>query len=196
MQPLHMIYECETPDKHTDMRKTRHVSVSSLFPKKSADRLSVVDAADSLGKMGSNFKDFQLWTQAAMFVLRNAVRYDDLVKSGSVDARDGISTEYAVGEQSVDVCSTLLLQQFGSSCDSIGGIRQIVNEDGNSIGNLANQHHRSILAVGNTGGPTFLGHMSVRKFREMGVLPCGSMRIPYSGRPRLPLLSSLRQHRD
>ena len=56
MQPPHVIDECETPDKLTYGRpETRKRLTFSLLPEKSADRFSVVDAADRLGEHRSNF---------------------------------------------------------------------------------------------------------------------------------------------
>ena len=188
--------KCETPNRLTGRCMKDQKYILSLLPEKSADRLSMVHTADGFGEHGPNFQNFQLGAQAAVFILRNAIRYDDLVQSGGINSGNGIATEYAVGEQSINVGCSLLLQQLGRSSNCVGCIRKIVDQDSNSVGNLSDQHHGGVLAIGNAGGSTFLGDMSVRKFREMGVLPCGSMRIPYSGRPQLPLLSSHHLHQD
>lgn len=148
--------------------KDRNICSLYLLPEESTDRLSMVHAANGFGEHRTNFKDFQLGAQATVFILRNAVRYDDLVQSGSIDTRNGISTEYAVSEQSVNVGCSLLFQQLGRPCNCVRRIRQIVDQDSNSVGNLSNQHHGGVLAIGNAGGSTFLGDMSVRKFRERG----------------------------
>jgi hypothetical protein len=88
--------------------------------------------------------------------LIHAVGHNDLVKRTSVDALDSVTTQDTMSEKGIYLRCTFLLEQLGSTSNSIGGIRQIVNQNGYSITDIANQHHGGILAVGDFGGAALL----------------------------------------
>jgi len=47
----------------------------------------------------------------------------------------------------VDCMRALLLQEFGGARDGVGGIGQVVDEDGGSVGDVSDEEHGGVLAV-------------------------------------------------
>src|SRR6201747_901920 len=115
-----------------------------------------------------------------MLFLRDTVRDNDLIQCRSVDAGYGISTEYAMREQCIDVGGPFFLQQLGCPGDCIGRICQIIDKDTNFVGNIPYKHHCGILTLCNTRWSAFLRDMSVRKFRLMGTFTLWINAIPIS----------------
>lgn len=91
-----------------------------------------------------------------MVLLRNGVCHDHLVDSRSIDTRDGVTTENAVRQEGIDVSSTLLLEQLGSSRNGVAGIDEVVNEDADLVLDITHQHHAGIALLGVLGRASLL----------------------------------------
>lgn len=128
---------------------------------KNADRLSVVNTTDRLGKNAANLENLEFWASSLVLLLWNRVGNNDLVNSGGVEAGQSISGEDTVGNQRIDVGSTLALDKLGSTGDSVAGISQIIDDDGNTTCNISDKHHSGILAIGDACWATLLNFESV-----------------------------------
>lgn len=117
----------------------------------------MVDAADSLGKYRRNVQHVQLGAQSTVFVLRDRVGDHNLINGRVIDALYGVAAEHAVGNERIHSRGAFLSQQLSSTCDGVGGVDEIVNQDTDTIGNVAYQHHGGILSVCDARGPSFLG---------------------------------------
>lgn len=62
-----------------------------------------------------------------------------------------------MSQQGVDSGGALLLEEFGGAGDGVGGVGEVVDEDGEARGDIAHEHHGGVLAVGDLCGPAFLG---------------------------------------
>jgi hypothetical protein len=82
-----------------------------------------------------------------MLRLIDRVRHNDFVQGASVDAIDRIAAQDAVRDERVHLGCAFLLQQLGRACDGVGGVCQIVYEDGRAVCDVAHQHHGRVLAV-------------------------------------------------
>ena len=123
---------------------------------KNADRLSVVNTADGLGKNATNLENLELWASSLVLLLWHGVGDNNLVNSRGVEAGQGISGEDTVGDQRIDVGSTLALDKLGSAGDSVAGISQIIDDDSNTACNISDKHHSRILAIGDACWATLL----------------------------------------
>jgi hypothetical protein len=130
---------------------------SSLLPEERTDGLPMVHPADCLGKDQSDLQDFQLGTLATVLFLWDAVGDDDLVKRRGVDTGNGITAEHTMGDQGVDLGSTLLLQQLGSAGNGVGGVSQVIHEDAGLALDISHKHHGGILTIRDAGWASFLG---------------------------------------
>lgn len=117
----------------------------------------MVNTTDCLGEDLTNVQNFQLGTQSEVLILRNTIRYNDLIQWGSINPIDGISAEDTVGEECVDLGRALLLQKLRSSGDCVGSVRQIIDENCYPIRNISYEHHGGILSVCDSSGSAFLG---------------------------------------
>ena len=83
-----------------------------------AQRLAVVGAPDGLGDDLRDVQDIELLAQLGpVLVLRHAVGGDELVDAAVPDPVGGISAQYAVRDEGVDLGGALLLEQLGSADD-------------------------------------------------------------------------------
>lgn len=123
---------------------------------KNADRLSVVNTTDRLGKNATNLQNLEFWASSLVLLLWNRVGNNDLVNSRGIKAGQGISGEDTVGDQRIDIGSTLALDKLGSTGDSVAGISQIIDDDGNTACNISDKHHSGILAIGDACWATLL----------------------------------------
>lgn len=116
----------------------------------------MVNSANSFSKDGRNVQYLQLGAQTTMLVLGNRIGHNDLVNGRCIKTGDCVATEDTVGEQSIDFGCSLLLQELRSSCDGVGSVSQVVNQDANAIGNIANEHHASVSLFSKLNGAAFL----------------------------------------
>lgn len=121
-----------------------------------ADGFTVVDAADGLAKDGRDVNDLELGAQAAVLVLGHRVCDEHLINGRGVDARNGVAAEDAVRQQGIDLGGALLLEQLGCARDGVGGIGEIVDEDADAVGDVADKHHASVFLLGELDGTAFL----------------------------------------
>jgi hypothetical protein len=120
-----------------------------------------------LSKDVADLEDLQLGTPLLVLRLVDRVGYDDLVKRAGVDAINGIAAQDAVRDERVHLGSALLLQQLGGTCDGVGGVGQIVDENGGAVCNVTDQHHGRILPVADLGRAALL--VNQRKGHAKGV---------------------------
>jgi hypothetical protein len=120
-----------------------------------------------LSKDVADFEDLQLGTPLLVLRLVDRVGYDDLVKRTGVDAINGITAQDAVRDERIHLGSALLLQQLGGTCDGVGGVGQIVDEDGGAVCDVTDQHHGRILPVVDLSGAALL--VDQRKGHAKGV---------------------------
>ena len=104
----------------------------------------------------TNFQDLQLGTPAQVFRLVDAVSDNDLVESTGVDAVNGITAQNPMCNQRNNLGCTFPFHKFGSACDRVRRVCEVINENGCSIPYVAYQHHRGILTVCNPCRATFL----------------------------------------
>jgi hypothetical protein len=52
-----------------------------------------------------------------------------------------------VCDESVHFCSTLALEKFRSTGDSVGGVNQVVHEDADAIRDIADKHHAGVAVL-------------------------------------------------
>jgi hypothetical protein len=141
-----------------------------------ADGFAVVDTTDGLAKDGRDVQDVELGSQERLvLVLGHRVGHNQLVDGRRLDAVDGIAAEDAVGEERIDFGGTLLLEELGRPSDGVAGIRKIVDEDADTVRDVADEHHAGVLPVCDLGGAAFLrrGLVSGREGRQRDILPCG-----------------------
>jgi hypothetical protein len=98
----------------------------------------MVDTTNCLSEDPADLQNFQLGTQAAMFILRDAVGHHDLIQGGRIDTGDGITAEDTMSEQGVDVGGALLFQQLCGSCDGIRCVRQVIYKYGYFVRDISN----------------------------------------------------------
>lgn len=91
-----------------------------------------------------------------MFLLGNTIRDNDLIQRTGIDPLDSIATQHAVRQQRVDFGGALLLQQLGRARDGVGGVGEVVDEDADPVGDVADEHHGCVLAVGDFRRAAFL----------------------------------------
>jgi len=153
---------------------------------KHTDGFSMVNATDRFSEDTADVQDLKLGTQFLVLLLWHAVRDDDLVDRRSIDAGNRIAAEDAVGEKRVDVCGALAFHKLGGAGNCVGGVCEIVNEDGDTAGYVSYEHHRRILAIGDAGRSAFLQvWLVVASVRRQIILPYESKRSPYSNYRRL-----------
>ena len=111
------------------------------------DALTVMNTADGLGEDVANLQDLQLGALLEVLFLGYGVGGDDFVNRTGVDTLHSISGEHAVGDECVDLLSTFLLQKLGGTSDGVGGISQVVYENGSAATDFANEQHRGVLTV-------------------------------------------------
>lgn len=112
-----------------------------------------------LRKHAPNIQHLQLRTAFLVFLLRDTVRHHHLIQRAGIDPLDRIAGKHAVGEQGIDFRGALLFQEFGGAGDGVGGVGEVVDEDGEARGDVADEHHGSVLAVGDFCGAALLGGM-------------------------------------
>ena len=128
-----------------------------LVVEENADRFTVVDAADRLGENGGDVQDVELGSKLLLvLVLGYRVGNDQLVNRRSLDAVDSVTAEDTVSQQRVDGGGTLLLKELGGSGDGVAGIGNVVEKNADAIGNVTDEHHASVLAIGDLGRATLL----------------------------------------
>jgi hypothetical protein len=104
----------------------------------------------------ADFQDLQLWASAQVVNLIHTVGHNNLVKGTGVDALDSVATQDSMSDKGIYLRCTFPLEQLGSTSNGIGGVRQIINQNGYPITDIANQHHGGILAVSDFGGAALL----------------------------------------
>jgi hypothetical protein len=139
-------------DSETDKNSTCVV----LVLEEHTDGLSMVHSANGLGKDWRDVEHVQLGAHAAVFLLGNRVRYNHLVNGRSIESGNGVPTEDAVGDESVDLGSTLALEQFCSPRHRVAGIDYVVHQNADAVPDVADQHHASVALFVEFDGPTFL----------------------------------------
>lgn len=78
----------------------------------------------------SNFQNLQLRALFLVLALVNRVGDHYAVQIAGIDPLDGITAQYAVGHESPDKRGAFLLEQFCCTGDCVGGVSQVVNENG------------------------------------------------------------------
>ena len=155
---------------------------------------------DRLGKYPPNIQHLELRTPFLVFLLRYAVRHHDFIQRTGVDAVDGLPAENAVGEQGVDFGCALFFEEFCRTGDGVRGVGEVVDEDGEPVGDVADEHHGRVLAVGDFGGAALLrwglGKAGIKEFPDFGGIPCELARKACPARPRLQLLVWRHRHQD
>lgn len=91
-----------------------------------------------------------------MFVLRHAVGNHDLIQRTGVDAFDGVSAQDPVREQCDDCSCALFLEELCCSGDGVGGVCEVIDEDGGAVAHVADEHHGCVLAIGDFGRSALL----------------------------------------
>lgn len=134
-----------------------------------------------------NLQDDELRAPLLMFPLIDRVSDHDSVQRTGIDSLDCVAAEHAMRDQGVHFRGTLLFEEFGRPRDGIGGVGEIVDEDGGSAGHFADEHHCCVLAVGDLGGTTFLDIRLLVRVKPRtpviggGGVPCGSGQIQSRG---------------
>jgi len=116
--------------------------------KEPADRFTMVNTANGLCKDGRDVQHLQLGAETAMLFLRDRIGDDDPVNSRGIEARNGITAEDAVGEESVDLESAFALKQLGGPGDGVGRVAKVVDKDADAVGNVADEHHAGVARFG------------------------------------------------
>lgn len=70
-----------------------------------------------------------------------------LIDRASIDAVDSVATENAVSDEGIDLCRTLFLQQLCCPGYGVGGVSQVINQNGSPLCNIADEHHGCVLAI-------------------------------------------------
>lgn len=104
----------------------------------------------------ADFQNFQLRTALLVFGLGDAIGHDDFIQRTGVDAFDRVSAQNTVREQRDDGCGALFLEELRRSGDGVGGVGEVVDEDGGAVGHVADEHHGCVLAIGDFGGSALL----------------------------------------
>jgi hypothetical protein len=104
----------------------------------------------------ADLENLQLGAPRLVLGLVDGVGHNDLVQGTRVDAVDGVATKDAMRDQRIHLRGALLLDQLGRACDSVGCVRQVVDENGGAICDVANQHHGRVLAVADLCGAALL----------------------------------------
>lgn len=104
----------------------------------------------------ADLQDLELGAAAQVLTLVHTVGHHHLVEGAGVDALNGVTAQDAVGDESIHLGGTLLLEELGRPGNGVGGIRQIVNKNCGPVADIADQHHSGILAVGNFRGAALL----------------------------------------
>lgn len=135
---------------------TCRAMAQSVVLEKYADGLSVVHTADGLGKDGGDVENLELGALAAVLLLRDRVGDDDLVNGRGVDARNRVAAEDTVGDKGVDFCGSLALEQLGGARDGVGRVDQVVYENADAVGHVADEHHAGVALLGELDRTAFL----------------------------------------
>ena len=134
-------------------RETGHL----LVVEEDADGFTVVDTTNGLGEDGGDIQDLEPGSQRNLVVgLGHRVGDDHLVDGRGLDAADGIATEDAMAQESVDGGSTFVLEKLGGPSDGVSGIQKIIHQDAHTVGHVSDEHHGGILTIGNLGRASFL----------------------------------------
>ena len=91
-----------------------------------------------------------------MVVLGHGVGDDHLVDGRGLDAADGIATEDAMAQESVDGGGTFVLEELGGPRDGVSSVQKIIHQDAHAVGHVSDEHHGSILTIGDLGRASFL----------------------------------------
>jgi len=116
----------------------------------------MVNTSNSLGEYIAHFQHLQLGASCLVFSLVNCVGHDHFVECAGVDAIDRITTQNAVRDERIYLSCTFLLQQLRGTGYGVGGIGEIVDENGSAVCDVSDQHHGSVLSVVDLRGAAFL----------------------------------------
>ena len=98
----------------------------------------MVYSSDCFRKDITYLQHLEFRTETHILFLRNTVCDNDFIESGSIDPRNGIAAEHAMGEQRIHHRSTLLFQEFSCARDGIGGIGKVIHENSYFASNISN----------------------------------------------------------
>lgn len=113
-----------------------------------------------------------------VLLLGHTIGNDYLVKITVVDAINSVAAEDAVSDQRVNHSGAFFLQQSGCACNGVGGVGEIVDQDGRSVSDVAYKHHGCVLAIRDARWTPFLAlldgdALSTAKYHK----PCGSAQM-------------------
>jgi hypothetical protein len=129
---------------------------SSVILEEHADTFTVVHPANRFGEHVANLQDLELGARLEVLLLGHGVGGDDFVDGAGVDALDGIAREYAVSDECIHGLGTFLLQELGGACDGVGGIGQVIDEDGGAATDFTDEQHCGVLTIRDLCGAAFL----------------------------------------
>lgn len=81
-----------------------------------------------------------------MFVLRDGVGDDQTVDFRVIDSFDCVSRQDGVGDEGVDLGGALFFDEFGGTGDGHGGVGEVVDDDGDFVLEVADEHHGGFAA--------------------------------------------------
>lgn len=108
--------------------------------------------AASFGERRADIDRCNLVADLLLFFVGHGVRDDDAAQAAVVDVLDGVAGEDTVDDDGVDFPSSVLHHSVGCLDESTAGIRHVVNDDGDLIFDVTNEHHAGNLV----GTGTFL----------------------------------------
>lgn len=135
---------------------------TSVILEQHANALPVMHPPNGFREHTPDLQHLELGTQPHMLVLRHTVGDDDFVEVGAVDALAGIAGEDAVGDEGVDAAGAGFLEQLGGAGDGVGGVCEIVDEDGGAVDYGADEEEGCGLAGGGLGWATFLSYITIK----------------------------------
>lgn len=101
-----------------------------------------------LRKYIAHLQDLQLRTPRLMLRLIHRIRDNYLIQRTGINPLNRIAAENAVRNQRIHLRRALLLQQLRGARNGVGGIGQVVDEDGGAVRDVPDEHHGGVLAVG------------------------------------------------
>jgi hypothetical protein len=122
----------------------------------------VVHPADRFGEHVANLQDLEFGAGLQVLLLGHGVGGDDLVDGAGVDALDRVAGENTVCDERVHSLRAFLLQELGGACDGVGGIGQVIDEDGGAATDFTDEQHCGVLAIRDLRGAAFLKYVRRR----------------------------------
>lgn len=106
-----------------------------------ANRLSVVSASARLGKGRANVDRLDLGAEQLLLLVGHGVGDNDTLEATVVEVLDRFSGENTVGDDGVDLASTVLHDRLSGFGERSAGVRHVVDNNGNLVLDVSDEDH-------------------------------------------------------